>query len=153
GVVSLTKCVEDMRQKVVGNTDAGVADADLCAGGVALHSCVYSPSLGSELDRIGQQIPHHLLQAARVTGNHAVRFVELRPDLYRLGLRVGPHGINGSVDDPAKLHSPNSEANLTGNTPGYIQKIVNKLRLHSGIALDAFKRALGAGSAQRFATQ
>ena len=67
--VELSRC--EKRSKTCGrklgrDADAGVADAQLDVRIHALQQHLDLAALGRELDRVGQQVPHHLLQARGV---------------------------------------------------------------------------------------
>jgi hypothetical protein len=58
-----------MRQKVRLDAAARVGDHDLGVAGLPLQGDGDGPAAGSELHRVGQEIPHHLLEAVGISGD------------------------------------------------------------------------------------
>ena len=60
-------------RKSAGDALAGVADPDLGVTVGPGQADLHAPARGGELDGVREQVPHHLLQPARVAGELAAR--------------------------------------------------------------------------------
>jgi hypothetical protein len=69
GPVSLTKAVEDVRQKLRTNALARIGDDHFGARVGALYAHLYAPAFGREFHGVKKQIPDNLLQASGITGD------------------------------------------------------------------------------------
>jgi hypothetical protein len=61
--VRLPETIEDVRQRVVAHSLAGVTHDDCCLCAIAFQPSLDAPASGRVLDGIGEQIPDDLLQA------------------------------------------------------------------------------------------
>ena len=95
--------------------------------------------LAGELDGVGEQVPDHLLQAARVAVDGPGRRIQkLRePDSLCLGRR--PYGLDGRLDEAHGLHRLDVQTHLARGDPAHVEKILDELRLHPGVSLDDFQ--------------
>jgi len=108
GGVALPEPLEYVREKLGIDPLACVADRDLSNRIVPRQRYGDATTHGSEFDRIGEQIPCHLLQAIRIAANECAGGRECVDDLNSFGLSCGPHNIERCLDyrvqiDPAKI--------------------------------------------------
>ena len=89
-----------------------------------------------ELDGVGQQVPHHLLQPPRIAAHHRLMRRErpLDADLARLAGRM--HRLDRRLDDGRQIHLVDVEAQFARDDPRDVEQIVDELCLHPGVALD-----------------
>ncbi len=97
--VSLGKSVEDMRKITLWNADTGVADAELDVRIDALDQYLYLASLRRELDCVGKQVPHDLLQAGTVGADDVPGRTEDRLQADALGVCRWHGGVHGCLYD------------------------------------------------------
>src|SRR5215510_10386584 len=85
--VSLAKSIENVRQKLLVYSLAGIRNTDFNDARALRHLHKNAPAVLRKLHRIRQQIPNHLLQTVCVTGDHRGRTIEqgLDPDSLRIG--------------------------------------------------------------------
>ena len=69
------------------------------------------PPVGRELDRVGEQVPDHLLQAVRVAGDAAAGG-ERGLDVDVLGRCRRPQRVEGLLDHPFQLDRVDGETEL-----------------------------------------
>src|SRR3989442_60960 len=86
-IIGLAEAFEDMRQELGVDPYAGVADCDLGVRINPFEPDLYLPPLGCELDRVRQEIPDHLLEAARVAGDRPRARIQHYLDPHALGFR------------------------------------------------------------------
>src|SRR6266540_1440998 len=100
---TLAQTIEDVGQEVRANPLPCVADRDLDVRVHALNLDLDSPALARELDRVAQEIPHYLLEPARVPAHGRPRRFDdhLEPDVLRV--RGRPAGIHRLFDDRPKI--------------------------------------------------
>jgi hypothetical protein len=80
-----------VRQEFARDAAAAVFDRDLHGARAADHADVDAPAVRRELDRVMEQVPEHLLQAARVGEHGAERAVmRVTADPLRIGRRLQP---------------------------------------------------------------
>src|SRR5262249_44050838 len=94
-----------------------------------------------ELDRVRDQVPHDLLQARRIAGDHPGLGVEhdLEPDLPRVGRRS--HHLDRRLDHRGEVDGADLEPELAGHDARDVEEIVDELRLRLRVALDRLERA------------
>src|ERR1700722_1302043 len=100
--VFLREPIEDMRKIIRGNANAGVADAQFEVRIHTLEQDLYLTAFRSELDRIGQQVPHDLLQAAAVGADYVLACTKDCPHSNALGLRRGHRRVNSGFYNARK---------------------------------------------------
>src|SRR5687767_4657061 len=97
--IRLTEAVKDEREKLGADALPGITNTYL-KGCVSSFNSNFSPASGrSEFDRIGDEIPNHLLQAAGIAHRMASRRIERHLQLNSFGVSRQLHGINSRVDD------------------------------------------------------
>src|SRR6185437_10953436 len=96
--VLLRESLKDMRKICGRNADAGVSDTQLKMRVDPLKQNLYLAALGCELDGIGQQIPHDLLQPSTVRVDDVVARPEDGLQTKALGVRRRPHRIDSRLD-------------------------------------------------------
>jgi len=83
------------------------------------------PVGGRELDRIGQQIPDDLLQAARISRYQRWLRIELRLDLNSFRLGRGPDDVNSRLDNRRQFDGLQIEMQVTGDDSGDIKDVID----------------------------
>ena len=101
-----------------------------------LQTEVDASSVGGELDRIGEEIPHHLLEAARVARDRPGRRIEHGFESDALRVRKTLDGLDRRLDDGDEVNRAHLEPKLAGYDPGYIQKVVDELGQELRVPLD-----------------
>src|SRR6266511_3165101 len=140
--VGLSEAVKDIGQEIRADAFARVAHGDADVRVHALQARFDSTSLRSELDRVGEQVPDHLLQSRGVTRN-------LTNFGGEIGLERDPFGVRSRVDRLDRLlnyrdqvHRPEFEPELAAEDAGRVEKVINQLRLRLSAALDDVRRLL-----------
>src|SRR5205814_1082510 len=90
--VGLPEAFEEVGEELGRDAPARVANGQLEVGVHALQPDVDAPALGRELDRVGDEVPHRLLQPFRIS-----------PD--QLDPRIGVSGVRSSWDTVARNSS------------------------------------------------
>ena len=107
--VGLPEAFEHMRQKLRIDAGSGVTDANADVAGLSLVNLDGHRAGGrGELDRVGQEIPDHLLQAFRISVNHA-------PGTRRGG-SAASHLSLSATGRTASSAAPTTEPTSTGRT-------------------------------------
>ena len=93
-----------------------------------------------ELDRIRQQVPDDLLQAAGVAGDErgAARGVDAQRDPPRVGGRLDR--VHRGLDDGGEIDRLHLEPHRAANHPGHVEQVLDELRLHARVAVDDVQR-------------
>src|SRR5215813_11893800 len=110
--ISLLESVEYVGQEIFTDPLAGVSHNDLDVGICAARMNLDTPMLRSKFDRIGQQVPDHLLQSFRVC-RHCRRCgfeVDHKVDLFRFGR--GTDYFQSSGDDLRRVYLADSSRSL-----------------------------------------
>ena len=146
----LAEALEDLRQEFRADAAAAVGDGDfvLIAVGARIH--VDAPAGGRELDRVGEQVPDHLLQARIV--RHHVRFaiVDLQCTIrtpFRLRLRADD--FHRGFDGARRRNGVHLDAHLAEADAGEIQQVFDEMALHARVAFDGVQSLLEHGRASR----
>ena len=95
----------------------------------ALHGNPDVALLGRELHSVGQQVHHHLLQAARVAQDRTGRQVEHLVDPYALFLRSRPDALGSRIDEVARLDGLDVQAYLARSHAAHVHQILDQLGL------------------------
>src|SRR5262249_6667469 len=136
--VGLAKTLEGTLQKLRLHPPSGVGDADLevIVQPAKIHGD--PPANGSELDRVGDEVPDDLLEAVGISDDSSFAGAQtfIRPALYVLGLGRRPHRLDGRVDHVRKNRGAQLEPELAGDDPGDIEQVVDQLGLSEHVALD-----------------
>ena len=140
GRVRLPKPVEDVGQERRRDTAAGVRHADLLVVSTRFDVDVDATALGREANGVGEQVPHDLLQAVRVTRDDARSRIGVHLDADALGARRGPHDLDGGFHHGGQIHRAHLEAQLAGDNPRDVEEVLDELRLRAGVALDDVER-------------
>ena len=96
--VLLAEPVEDVRQELGRDADAGVLDDHQHRGRLTRRSDHDLATRRGELDGIGQQVPHDLLQARSVAGNGPDRRLDGDRQPHSLGVGGHAHGLHGALN-------------------------------------------------------
>ena len=151
--VRLAEAVEDERQELRGDALARVGDAHDHVRVFAVDGDADAAARAGELDRVGQQVPDHLLQPVRVAPYRAGGGVDPALERHRLRERAGRDGVDGGLHDGADVDGPELEAQLAGDDARDVQQVVDELGLQLRVAVDHLQRALGGGGVERPALQ
>jgi hypothetical protein len=127
--VGLPEALEYVRQKVVTDPLPGIDYDNLDARIDPPRANLDAASLGSELDRVGEQVPDHLLQSFRITGHCPCQNVQVSHELNVFRFCRGTHHIQGAIDDPRRLDLLQIQPQLPRYNTGYIEEIIDKLAL------------------------
>lgn len=95
-----------------------------------------------ELDRVGEQIPDDLLQAARIARNRPRVGVEHSHQTDTFDLGGGLHGLHRLGDHVGHHRLLYLQADFTRYNPAHIQQVLDHLRLRPRISLDGVKALL-----------
>ena len=141
GRVGLPEALEHVGQQLRTDAPAVVADLDRDEPALA-HDVHLDPAARfSELDRVGDQVPHHLLQAVRITRH--VRLRRREPQLQPHTLRVGgrTHRFDRRLDNRPQLGWTHRESQLPRDDARDVEEIVDQLHQAAATALDGIERA------------
>ena len=97
---------------------------------------------GRELDRVRQQVPHHLLQPGRVAGEVRRQRADAPIERDRLRVRRGPDRVDGAVDDGLQIDRVELDAQLAGDDARHVEDVFDQLRLRARVAFDGVQRLL-----------
>ena len=136
GGVGLAEALEQEGEQIGLDADAGVVDHDLDVRVDALEEDVDGSAFGREFDRVGQEVPHDLLQPRWVARDWPGVRVDDFAKLDLLGVRRGADGIDSEVDDACQVGALHVESNFAGDDAAHVQQVVDELRLRAGVALD-----------------
>ena len=125
-----------MRQEVGIDALAGVGNADLEVTICPLQAHLHLAALGRELDRVGDEVPNHLLEAAGVAGHRPGRRIEHDVQAQSPRIRGRPQRIDRRLDEPGWLQRLHVQAQLAGGDPIHVEQIVDHLRLHPRVTKD-----------------
>src|SRR5262249_24977811 len=129
--VGLPEALEYVRQEVLTDPLAGVGHDNLDARINPLRADLHPAALGSELDRVGEQGPDHLLQPFRIA-RHCPRQrvqVTLKADVFRFCSR--PDYIDRGVDDLRRLDLVPIHPQFAGDDARYIEEITRAAAVHT----------------------
>src|SRR5215467_6643877 len=143
GGVALPEPLEYVREKLGIDPLACVADRDLSNRIVPRQRYSDATTHRSEFDRIGEQIPCHLLQPVRIAANECASRHECVDDLNSFGLSSRQHNIKCCMDhrnqiDPAKI-----EPQLASYNARHVQYVFDQLDLCLCIPVYNLNRAPG----------
>ena len=89
-----------------------------------------------ELDRVREQVPHDLLQPARVAGHRDQRPLQHGDQPEPLLLRRGLGRLHRHLQHGREVDGPGLEADLAAHDPRDVQQVVEELGQGLGAALD-----------------
>lgn len=113
--VALAETIEDKGQEFRIDSSTGVGDNKFGVRIVSLQADLNAPAVGSEFDRVREQVPEHLLQAVRITGNRTYPGVEHELDSNALGVRRQAHDIYGRLNNRRQVDRAGIQAELARN--------------------------------------
>src|SRR5215831_889478 len=139
--VGLPEALEYIRKEFRTDALTGVCYDDLNARFEPSRSDFDASGRGSELDRIGQQIPDHLLQPFRITRDCSFSSIHVndKGDVFRVCGR--PHHIDGTADDLRWFDVPEIQTQLARDDAGYIEEIIDELALRPALAQNGLQAA------------
>src|SRR5499426_1674491 len=127
--VGLSEAVKDIGQEIRADAFARVAHGDADVRVHALQARFDSTSLRSELDRVGEQVPNHLLQSRGVTCNLTDFGGEISLERDPFGVRRRADRLNRMLDYRDQVHRPEFEPELAADDTGREEQVINQLRL------------------------
>src|SRR5215475_8476287 len=122
--VSLAEPLEDVRQELRLDAYAGVADSDLDLVSSAPQSRFNAPTFVRELDRVREQIPYGLLQAAGVAKNNVAVGVNHRGQGHPFHFSAWPDDINGRLKDAFDLDRLGVEFETTSDDARSVEDVI-----------------------------
>ena len=138
--VSLSKVVEDMRQKLRTDALTIVGDDDFKLRTRASHLNFNVSVNGRELYGIREQVPNDLLQTVGVSQNRFRLAFEYGCQLDLLRIRRGPYGIDRRFDNLGQLDGTSVQPNFPADDARNFENDIDELRLGPGIAIDNLDR-------------
>src|SRR5438876_341233 len=148
--VGLPEALEEVGEKLGRDAPARVANRELEVGvHAALQPDVDAPALGRELDRVGEEVPHHLLQPLRISPDQLDPRIEAGHDPDVLGRSRRPHGLARCFGHGGEAHRPEVEAQLPADDARDLEEVVDEPGLHPRTALDRLERSCGPGGSER----
>src|SRR5438876_11761903 len=126
GSIGLPEALEEVGEELGLDALARVANRQLEVGIHALEHDVDAPALGCELDRVGKEIPHHLLQPVRIALDQVDPRIQpgLDPDVP--GARRRPHGLDRRLDPGREPHRADVEVELPADHPRDLEEVVDE---------------------------
>ena len=142
-VGALPESLEDIVERALVDSLAIVGDNNLEVRVDPLEPDLHLAAFGRELDGVGEQVPHRLLQPVRITHDHARARIDddLHGDRFRFGR--GTHVFNRRAHDLRGIDRLNIEAHLAALDPRDVQQILDELCLCLGAAKDRVDPLLG----------
>ena len=149
---ALVEALEDVRQCRGIDARPGITDENT---GVRVHLLdhhFHRAVFRSELHRIRQEVPEHLLQTLRVA-QHQAGAVQLCAEVKRLGLYRRAHRVNGGMENGAEIQRMHVQSEMASRQARDIEQILDQSRFGRGVAFNNFQRPrcdrrIGASSAQ-----
>src|SRR5262245_22788581 len=151
--VGLSEAVKDIRQEITADAFARVAHGDANVRVYALQERFDAASLRRELDRVGEQVPDHLLQARWVAGNLANFGGEISLERDPFGVSRRVDRLNRLLNYRDQVHWPDLQPEFAADDAGRVEQVINQLRLGLPAALDDFRRMFNFLGVQPAVTQ
>ena len=139
--LALPEALEDIRQEVRTDADTGIADDDFDVRVHPLQSHVDATALRRELHRIGQQVPHDLLQAIGIAGHGTHTRIDDGLQAHALRVRGRLDGSDGVVHDQRQFHGLHVQPDLPRDDPGDIEDVFDDLRQPRRVPFECFEAA------------
>jgi hypothetical protein len=131
-----------VRQQVHPDPLSGIAHHHLHLRAHAAHHDLHAPALGREFHRVGDEIPHHLLQAVGIAVDESARRLDQRGEPQLLGLRRRAHRLHDVADDIAHIERPDAQPHPPAHHVGEVQQILHETRLRGDVPEDDLDRAM-----------
>jgi len=138
--VGLPETVEHDWQERGGDALAAVRHADLGVPALPAEVDVHAPVLRGELDRVGHEVPHDLLEPIGVAHERPRAVVEQAREAHLLGVRGRPHHLERGAGHRGEVDRADVDAELAADDPRDVEQVVDELRLRPGVALDDLER-------------
>jgi hypothetical protein len=121
--VGLLKAIKHVREEVRTNAGTVVLHNDFRLRPGAPHDDTHAPTLGRELECVGEQIPDHLLQPRRIASHRSDRGVQLalNPDAFLIGGVL--NGLNGRVDHGCEMDALHIEVEFPRDDPADVEQV------------------------------
>ncbi|MPL67351.1 hypothetical protein SDC9_13042 [bioreactor metagenome] len=131
-LVDLGETVEDDRELVVGNADAGILDPEHHHVALALVAHGDRAVIG-ELEGVAEQVGQDLAEAHFVGGDRQVGHLAAQLEVLLGGHRL--HLVEDRLRHPQAVHARGLDAHRVRLDPGQVEHVVDqRLQLHPGIA-------------------
>src|SRR5215468_8540496 len=146
--VGLSEAVKDIGQEIRADAFPRVAHCNANVWVYALKAHFDATSLRGELDRVGEQVPNHLLQAGGVTGNRTNFGGEISLNRYPFSIRRRLDRLNRFLNYRDRVHWSKIEPELATNDAGGVEQVFDQLLLRLPATLDDVHRMLDHMSVQ-----
>ena len=140
--VGLSEAVKDIGQEIRADSFACIAYSDANVWIHTLQARFDLASLRRELDRVGKQVPDHLLQAGGVASDLAYFGGEISLERDPFGVRRQVDRLNRLLNYRDQVHWPDFEPELAADDAGRVEQVINQLRLRPSAAFDDIHRML-----------
>ena len=138
--VGLPEAVEDARQDLGLDPDAGVGQRQHRELAVARQPDANVAALRRELHGVGDEVGGDLTQAQRVAEHEAGAGIDEQLELHALALGLGARQLDGLLEDGRQVDRKELELELAGHDARDVQQVVDELRLGPGVSLDHLER-------------
>src|SRR5262249_26352182 len=131
--VGLAEPLEDVRQELRLDADAGIADRDLDPVSGAPQPRFDAPAFARELDGVREQVPDGLLQTASVADHHAALAFNRRAQGHPFHCGAGPDDVDGGLKDAFDLDRLGVEFEPAGDDARGVEDVIDQscLRLRA----------------------
>src|SRR5678815_5993395 len=92
--VGLTKTIKDVWEKLPTYSSTAISDCDFYRRALLSHQQRNRPTTVRKLDRVGHEVPDHLLKSICVSRDHCRSAIELRFNANSFGIRGRTHNID-----------------------------------------------------------
>ena len=151
--VGLAERLEDVREEFARDSAARVGDRDLDTRRRATHTHVNRAVVRRELDGVGQQVPHDLLQPRGVTLNRGDRRVGVDRDVDPMLVGFGLHDLERTTNRLVDVDRGLLEPKLARHDARHVEELVDDLRLRLGAVVDRLTRAIAPPFVDRAAAE
>src|SRR6185503_7249253 len=127
--VALLKAIKDKRQEVRAYAFSGVSHSNLRSRFNAIQFYLYKPSLGSELDRIGEEVPDDLLHPGGICLDMIRSRIQQELQLNVFPLRGRTNRIYGGPDYRNEFDRFYIQSEFAGDTSRNVENVLDKLCL------------------------
>src|SRR6185437_3852981 len=140
--IRLTEAIEDERQEVRFDSDAGVLDSYLHMGVDTFEDDFDATAFGRELHGIAEQIPKYLLQARRIATHWSDLGVDQCLDANGSVVCRRSYGIYCMRQDVLQARRMDLQHHLTRYDPTHVEQVIDDLGLNPDVARDRLQTAV-----------
>jgi len=141
--VRLPEAFEQPGQKIGPDPGAGVADAEVQVLPGVCQPHLHPAAARRELDRVREQVPHHLLEPIRVARDEPGLRVEVDVQREALCLCRRSHGFDPRLRHRLQRDRADAQPQLAGDRARDVEQVLDDPRLQSRAALDRFQGTAG----------